>query len=310
MSDTGPVMSELAESAAGEQTPCCSTCAQSAGLSATEQFVFAIGKLDVRMPSLGIEREFRRCSRPEAEAAAMPRGERIRAVLEANPHIASRVCYVFSIASTPAFSLRPTTQSCRESLLAALGHIDRPDHWTVAIGLMGPVSRPSDCGGLLVPIVACDQIFSFSVEEWIGDLQQALEGALTTEGEREALSVSARELFDQTISSVQNIGVNDAHRALNFLLMRHPGIFLAAAQRRGKAVLDRVETRLHYGFGTRRQVSVILTFVDVRTGVPERLFCRVDVTEEWPFVADQPNGTPVLLGLMPFVESEMTGVGP
>jgi hypothetical protein len=33
----------------------------------------------------------------------------------------------------------------------------------------------------------------------------------------------------------------------------------------------------------------------------------VDVTEEWPFVADRPDGSPAPLGLMPFIESEMVG---
>ena len=31
---------------------------------------------------------------------------------------------------------------------------------------------------------------------------------------------------------------------------------------------------------------MIATFVEVTTGVTERLFTRIDVTEEWPFVAD------------------------
>ena len=93
-----------------------------------------------------------------------------------------------------------------------------------------------------MPIVACDQIFPFSVPEWVEDLQKALGPALPAKRDKDTLSESARELFNQTVTSVQNIGVNDAHRALNFLLMRHPGVFLAVAQRRGNAVLYSLDT--------------------------------------------------------------------
>jgi hypothetical protein len=56
-----------------------------------------------------------------------------------------------------------------------------------------------------------------------------------------------------------------------------------------------------------RVVTIILTFIDLTTGVPERLFSRVDVTEEWPFVADVSHGGAPPLGLQPFVETCSSG---
>ena len=50
---------------------------------------------------------------------------------------------------------------------------------------------------------------------------------------------------------------------------------------------------------------MILTFVDLATGVPERLFARVDITEEWPFVAEGTDGGRSPLGLRPFVENAL-----
>jgi hypothetical protein len=296
-----------ASSPGGAAHTLCAACAQAAQQQPAEQFVFAIGKLDVRLPTVGIEREFRRLVKRE-EAKSASRGERTRVVFEANHHLASRACYVLSIGGTPAYSLVPTIQSSRESLVQALTHVDSPAHWLLAVGKLGPTCRPGDCGGLLVPLVFCDQVFCFSVEEWIADLQKALSHSLKGEA-KERLAVSARDLFNQSITSLQNIGVSEAHRALNFLLLRHPGVFLAVAERSGKATLDRVEARMAEGIGTRRQVLVILTFLNIATGVPERLFCRVDVTEEWPFLADQPDGSPPPLGLLPFVESELAASG-
>src|SRR5579885_843190 len=76
-----------------------------------QQYVFAIGKLDVRFPSIGIEREFRRCTSLIPDVSSLSRGERLRKVLEANQHLAVRVCYVLTIGGVPAYVLAPTMAS-------------------------------------------------------------------------------------------------------------------------------------------------------------------------------------------------------
>jgi hypothetical protein len=124
----------------------------------------------------------------------------------------------------------------------------------------------------------------------------------------DAFNQLARDIFERVVTSVENIGVTDAHRALNYLLMQHPGPFLAAAERAKTQTLDRVETREIQGLGARRVVAVILTFLDVTTGVPERLFCRVDVTEEWPFIADSADGARSPLGMVPYVDNAVWGI--
>jgi hypothetical protein len=307
MSDSQDLVNPAASTASGTPPSApCPTCAQAALQPPVEQFVFAIGKLEMRLPTIGVEREYRRCAKLE-EGNPASRGARMRAVFEANHHLAARACYVLMIGGTPAFSLVPVIQSAREALVGALFHLDSADHWVVVIGKLGTTCRPGDCGGLLVPFVYCDQIYCFSMGEWIEELQKTFEHGAKSK-DKEMLASAARDLFNQSVTSLQNTGVNDAHRALNFLLMRHAGTFHAVAERRGKAVLERVEARTSEGLGTRRQVMVILTFLSITTGVPERLFCRVDVTEEWPFLADQPDGNPAPFGLMPFVESEFVGM--
>jgi hypothetical protein len=89
----------------------------------------------------------------------------------------------------------------------------------------------------------------------------------------------------------------DSHRALNYLVVQHPGVFVAAAERKGRAFLDSLETRVSDQPSLRRVVTVILSFVDRTTGVRERLSTAVDVTEEWPFLASGGGSTGPLLGL-------------
>jgi hypothetical protein len=84
----------------------------------------------------------------------------------------------------------------------------------------------------------------------------------------------------------ENMGISDGHRALNYLLVQHPGMFLAAAERRNH-VLDRIETRVFQA---------------------ERLYCSVDITEEWPFVAST-AGSLSPLGFAPFLDSVLYAPG-
>lgn len=289
----------------------CEDCAECRNARAQrDEFIYAIGKFDVRFPTLGIEREFQqREARMEAEiAATASRGARTRAILEANAHLARNVCYVFTVGGLPAYVIVPTSVQQAPELLSAIEHMDDADHWCVLIGRRGALAPPATCAGIVAPIVACDQLYTFSMDEWIDSLQARVEPALKAKKvAREGFSASARELFVQITRSTENIGATQAHRALNYFVMQHPGLFLAVSERAGAQRLQKIETRLILGLGIREQVGVIATFVDVTTGVTDRLFTRIDVTEEWPFVADRADGTAPPLGLEPFVDNAILG---
>jgi len=66
----------------------------------------------------------------------------------------------------PAYIVMPTGVHVREDLVRAVKASGEPDRWCVIIGRRGPMSTPGTCGGVLAPIVACEQIYSFSLEEW------------------------------------------------------------------------------------------------------------------------------------------------
>jgi hypothetical protein len=237
------------------------------------------------------------------------RRERISRVLETNSHLASRVCYTFSIGGVPAYIVVPTGWQLRLDLLRAIASSGCQEHWSVLIGRRGPLSTPTTCGGILAPIVACDQVYSFTLDEWRVSLESNLGPALKAKKIDSKMFIqTTRELFEHIVGSTENLGVTNAHRALNYLVMQHAGLFLAAAERSGKQLLDRIETREIQGIGTRQVIAVIMTFLDLTTGVPERLFCRVDVTEEWPFVADSADGSRSPFGLLPFVDNGIWGM--
>lgn len=276
-----------------------------------EQYIYALGRIEVRFPSLGIEREFqqREMQMPGSKTNKLSRQQRVNNVLEANQHLAYRMCYLLTVGGIPSYVIGPANWRVRQDLLQALANSDRPDSWCIVIGKRGPVSTPAVCGGILAPILACDQVYWFALDDWCTSLESSVKAVLQKRKiSAELFARTAKELFQRVVSSVDNLGFTNAHRALNYLLTQHPGIFLTAAEHAGKYSLDRIETREIPNMGTRQVVAVIMTFLDLTTGVPERLFCRVDITEEWPFMADHPDGSRSPLALSPFVESGVLGM--
>jgi hypothetical protein len=157
------------------------------------------------------------------------------------------------------------------------------------------------CGGLLAPIVACEQAYSFTIDELTKQLlEQAEPVTKSNRVKGAALTRLGGELFQRIARASENVGAIDSHRALNYLVVQHPGLFISAAERDEKAGLDSIDTHVKTA-SLRRVVTVVFTFIDRATGVPERLFTRVDVTEQWPFLAAGPTGAAATLGLEPFI---------
>ena len=301
-----------AKSQAAAQSQAYSQALGAPGLPAGEQFVYALGRITVRFPTLSLEKEFQ-----QRERALTVRGEvsppilaalRTHQVLAANPHLARRVCYVLNVGSLPAYVLMPTGTDVVASLLDGLMRCAQPDGWCLVIGRRMGSASPGTCGGLLAPVVSCDQVYSFSLTAWSRELIALAEPILKARQiQIEGFEDLARDFFEKIALSIENVGGSDTHRALNYLLVQNPGLFLAAAMRTN-SVLDKIETRPIQGTESRTLIAVILTFIDRGTAVPERLFCRVDVTEEWPFLADGPEGKASTMGMLPFVENGLVGL--
>jgi hypothetical protein len=83
-----------------------------------------------------------------------------------------------------------------------------------------------------------------------------------------------------------NAGATDEDRALNYLAMRYEGIYAetANAHERNES-LTGIEVRASPLSSTRKLVDVIFSYTNRKTDVVEKWSVRVDVTEEFPFLA-------------------------
>lgn len=266
------------------QPATCNSCgAQANGngnTPAPPSYVLAIGRVEMRFPSLGVEKEF-----AQATGRAGTKGLTDRAAAHAvmtdrsNRYIARQVCWVLTIEGLETYILMPRDPADYDQLLEAVRPQPSPLDIDVVVGVRGPIAPPEMCNGLQVPIVIFDQIYSFDRDSLIKGIPRP---AKTTAKE---FGPAAEELFDRIMLAADNAGATDEHRALNYLAVRYPAIYATAADAFARnSSLSAMEVQPSRLSGTRKVLDVIFAFTNRETDVTEKFFTRVDVTEEFPFL--------------------------
>lgn len=247
-------------------------------------FVYAIGRVQPRFPSLAVEKEFAQATGRLEETAGLTDREATRSVLSerANRYLVRQICFVLTIEGLETYILQPRDPADFDLLVDAVRPAPRPADIDVVVGIRGPIAPPEACNGLMVPVVAFDQIYSF-------DIDSLIEGIPRPESiparQEERFRSAAEELFYRIMQLADNAGATDEHRALNYLAVRYPAIYATAAEQHARnASLSGVEVRPSRLSGVRRIMDVVFSFTHRETFVIEKFFVRVDVTEEFPFL--------------------------
>jgi hypothetical protein len=255
-----------------------------AGLAeASSSYVFAIGRIEPRFPSLAVEKEFAQTT-GRADAAGLTDRQALQRVLSdrRNRYLARQLCWVLSIEGLDTYILVPRDPSDLDLLLESLRPARRSSDVDLVIGIRGPIAPPEVCNGLMVPVVAFDQIYSFEMDELIGAIPRP-----DKVSEKDFRPV-AEELFDRVTQLADNAGATDEHRALNYLVVRYPAIYATTAARYAEnCALTGVDVRPSRLSGTRRIVDVVFSYTHRQTDVTSKYFVRVDVTEEFPFLVSK-----------------------
>lgn len=261
----------------------CGGAAAEAAEPVANPFVFAIGRVEMRFPSLAVEKEFAQAAGRgdtagltdrEAQAAVITRRE--------NRYLARQVCWVFTIEGLETYILRPRDPADYDLLLEAVRPQPSPLDLDVVVGLRGPLAPPETCNGLVVPLVIFDQLYSFDRDLLIKAIPRPESVAVKQERQFRA---AAAELFERIMQLADNAGSTDEHRAVNYLAVRYPAIYALATQANARnQSLTAVEARPSRLSQTRNVVDIVFAFTNRETDVTEKYFVRVDVTEEFPFL--------------------------
>jgi len=259
-------------------------CAGVAGLSPNGtgivSYVYAIGRVEVCFPNLAAEKELAQAT-GRTDTAGKTDQQTFHAVLSKREHryLVRQLCWVLSIQGLETYLLQPRNPADIDLLVEAIRPARSPNDIDVVIGLRGPIAPPEMCNGLLVPIVAFDQIYSFDRDALIKAIPKPEK---TTAAQ---FRPAAEELFNRIMQLTDNAGTTDEHRALNYLAMRYPAIYGKAAEEFAKDFsLTGVEVRPSPLSSTRKIVDVIFSYTNRNTDFTEKFFVRCDVTEEFPFL--------------------------
>ncbi len=250
--------------------------------------VYGVGRVRGSFAHLGAERELQAVTGADPHAV-VPAAD--LAQLLADPshrHVATQMCWTFeSRLGTPGFTLVPRD---REDLTLLIDFLQDDDLLHVIVGSPAIGGSPFACPvqtGL--PAVWLDQLFSFNPIELI-EAMPTPSAARSTDVDEGAADETAKwqragtTLFDWLTRRLDNTGVSEQHRALNYLAVRYPAMYhLAYDQQRVGKVLIGLDAYPRQG-QERRAVLVRLTFRNPHTQVVERYHCEVDIHDVLPFV--------------------------
>lgn len=253
----------------------CPTCSASRN-AAPVQYIYAIGRIQPRFPSVGIEKEYIQAT-SRNNTTGLTDNQTMHTVLSdpQNRYLARKLCWVFSIEGLDTYLLQPMNPADLDLLIDSLRPSPRPMDVNVVIGVQGPIAPPQYCNGLQIPIIGFDQIYSFDVDTLIKSIPKP------DKISAKEFAPAAEELFMRIMQVADNAGGTDDHRALNYIAVRYHAIYATTAECFGRnCSLTGVEVIHSRLYGTRKIVDVILAFTSRSTDVTEKYFCRVDVTED------------------------------
>jgi hypothetical protein len=144
-------------------TPGCPTCGAGAGApdggTASSSYVYALGQIETRFPRPSVEKEVAQAT-GRAETAGHTDQQAFYHVLSRreNRYLARQLCWILSIQGLETYILQPRDPADIDLLIGALNNTEPLPWISTVIGVRGPIAPPEFCNGLMIPIVAFDQI--------------------------------------------------------------------------------------------------------------------------------------------------------
>jgi hypothetical protein len=248
------------------------------------KFVYALGQIDARFPSLSIEKEFAQATGGGDDYSGLTQRQALkRAIGERhNRYLARNMCWVLEVEGLETYLLVPRDPLDLDLLIDAYREDPRGDDLDVVIGVRTQIAPPEMCNGLALPVVVVDQLYSFDRDVLIESIPYP--ESLDDKGVEKFRAV-AGEQYRGLAQIADNVGAIDEHRALNYLTVRYPRIYAIAAEKlENNLSFTGVEVRQSRLSGVRSIVDVVFSYTHRPTDVVEKEFVRVDVTEEFPFL--------------------------
>jgi hypothetical protein len=260
--------------------PACGTAPGNNSAATPTSWVYALGHIEARFSSIALEKEFAQVTGRDKTAGLTDR-QAFHAILSKpeNRYLVRQLCWVMTVEGLETYLLRPRDPADYNLLIGTVRPNPSPLDLDVVIGVKGPIAPPEMCNGLMIPLVAFDQIYSFDRETLIKSIPKP------EKTPAKEFAPAAEELFDRIMHMTDNAGATDEHRALNYLAVRYPAIYARSAENLAQnSSLTAVDVQTSTLSGVRKVLDVIFSYTNRNTDVVDKSFVRVDVTEEFPFL--------------------------
>jgi hypothetical protein len=245
------------------------------------KLAYAIGHLEPRFASLGVEKEFQQL----AAALGTERNvsyDSLEEIVgsESGSYLLDHLCWIFRVHGSDVFFVQPWDRDEKFRLLAMSSAGNNDERFDVIVGAAAFSLPTPSCVSSGLPAVYPAQVFSFTFEDFIANVPRP------TDGGSDVFPSIVRSVLQHSLNRVQNFDTMDADRAINYLTLRYPDIYATADSLAGaRWELERIETSIVQSREARQIVTARYVFgSDV--GSRRRTFeCRVDVTDVFPFLA-------------------------
>jgi hypothetical protein len=140
----------------------------SGGIATPPSWVYAIGNIEARFPSISVEKEVAQAIGRDKTSGLTDR-QALQNVLSKpeNRYLIRHCCFVMTVEGLETYILKPRDPQDLDLLVEAVRSNPSPMDLDVVIGMKGPMAPPQMCNGLMAPILAFDQIYSFDRETLI-----------------------------------------------------------------------------------------------------------------------------------------------
>jgi hypothetical protein len=290
---------------------------------ASPAYVYAIGTVTARFPSLNIEKEFMQAWGKNPEQVLQISDADKFAVLSQgqNFYLAREMCWVFQSGDIDLYILRPRSYIELTDLVTCLAPTPNQVSFALVIGTLGPIAPPSLCNGTQLPIVTCSQVFSFTGQAFINSitnevardtaLMAKVNDALNAQGaangttpppaptpgapgiagltqqQQDYVTKAATTAFGVLTLLADNTGQTEEHRAINYLTFKSLALYTREIEMELNGyTLNSVTAQPDPLSGTRRIQDVILLYASTSTTQVQRYFTRVDVSGQFPFMVN------------------------
>ncbi|MDP4182471.1 MAG: hypothetical protein Q8942_15445 [Bacillota bacterium] len=248
----------------------------------SNDYVYVIGSIKPDFPTLDIKNEFNQAA--GRLSTVVSDDYLYYAVLsqDENVNISRDMCWLLQVdGNIDTYIIQPRTYPELYEMVGSTKPSAGKTKYVVAIGLKGPIAPPQRCNNAQLPLLLCNQIYSFTQEDFVSHVSSSI-----SVDESVVLS-----MFKKMLQLSDNAGNTDAHRAVNYLTIKYDGIYIMAGEMMSShhnphTFVD-LSVKPSDAQGDRNIVDVIFRFEERKTGKTIYWFCRVDVTGQFPFLVNK-----------------------